>query len=106
MPAVSARAVGAEALKEATKLAPTDYATWNKLGATLANSSDAAEAQYAYAEAIKVRPKYIRGHVNMGMSYGAADRPDEAAKSYIKAGFDEALLSLCRPISLLYGESL
>ena len=46
---------------------------------------DFASANLLFRSAHKVRPKYIRGHVNMGMSYGAANRPDEAAKCYIKA---------------------
>lgn len=40
---------------------------------------------YAYEQALKCRPRYIRAHVNMGMAYSAVGRPDEAAKSYATA---------------------
>ena len=59
----------ADVLREASRQAPNDYTLWNKLGATLANCGNAQEALYAYQHAVDLRPKYIRGHVNLGMAY-------------------------------------
>ena len=56
-------------MKSALENDPSDYTLWNKLGATLANCGNAQEALYAYQHAVDLRPKYIRGHVNLGMAY-------------------------------------
>ena len=74
-----------DVLLEATKIAPTDFTLWNKLGATLANASQPQEALYAYQKAIDIRPNYIRGYVNFGMAYQSQDRQDEAIKMFVKA---------------------
>jgi hypothetical protein len=76
-----------EALKAATALRPGDYSLFNKLGATLANShrfadssafpvlpfqrlfSRSAEALPAYYEALRLKPKYARGWLNLGISH-------------------------------------
>ena len=47
---------------------PKDYALWNKLGATLANSAHSADAIAAYQAALDLKPNYMRAWANMGIS--------------------------------------
>lgn len=47
---------------------PQDYSLWNKLGATLANSSQSGEAITAYQKALDLKPNYMRAWTNMGIS--------------------------------------
>jgi FKBP-type peptidyl-prolyl cis-trans isomerase/Flp pilus assembly protein TadD len=78
----------AKVLRAGTKLAPDDYSLWNKLGATLANAGGEAnlvEALEAYQHALKIRPSYIRGHVNLGIAYQNQKRDDLAALEFVRA---------------------
>ena len=54
--------------RSALSTRPKDYALWNKLGATLANSSHSAEAISAYQSALDLKPNYMRAWANMGIS--------------------------------------
>ena len=56
------------AFKTALQVRPQDYSLWNKLGATLANSSQSAEAITAYQRALDLKPNYMRAWTNMGIS--------------------------------------
>lgn len=57
------------AFRAALQLRENDYSLWNKLGATLANSSNAAEAITAYQKALELKPNYMRAWTNMGISH-------------------------------------
>lgn len=41
---------------------------WNRLGATLANSGRSEEAIQAYAQALEIRPNFVRARYNLGVS--------------------------------------
>ncbi len=56
------------AFRTALQVRPQDYSLWNKLGATLANSSQSGEAITAYKKALDLKPNYMRAWTNMGIS--------------------------------------
>ncbi len=56
------------AFRTALQVRPQDYSLWNKLGATLANSSQSGEAITAYQKALDLKPNYMRAWTNMGIS--------------------------------------
>lgn len=56
------------AFRAALDLQPRDYSLWNKLGATLANSSHSREAINAYQKALDLKPNYMRAWTNMGIA--------------------------------------
>jgi tetratricopeptide (TPR) repeat protein len=58
----------AAAFRAALELRPQDYSLWNKLGATLANSSHSHEAIGAYQKALDLKPNYMRAWTNMGIA--------------------------------------
>ena len=76
---------GAEYFRTATRLRPDDYQLFNKLGATLANSSRSNEAQDAYQRALAIKPKYARAWLNMAISHSNLQNHDEAARCYLQA---------------------
>lgn len=57
-----------EAFRVALALRPQDYSLWNKLGATLANSTHSHEAIAAYQKALDLKPNYMRAWTNMGIA--------------------------------------
>lgn len=52
----------------ALKARPEDAMLWNKLGATLANSSRSEEAIHAYRQALHYLPGFTRSRYNLGIS--------------------------------------
>ena len=56
------------AFRTSLQIQPKDYSLWNKLGATLANSSHSADAITAYQRALELKPNYMRAWTNMGIS--------------------------------------
>ena len=65
------------ACRSALGIRPKDYSLWNKLGATLANSSRSQEAIAAYQKALDLKPNYMRAWTNMGIAQ--ARRPAGSA---------------------------
>ena len=47
---------------------PNDPLLWNRLGATLANSSKSEAAIEAYYKALEIRPAFVRARYNLGVS--------------------------------------
>mmetsp|Transcript_10055 Transcript_10055/g.9763 ORF Transcript_10055/g.9763 Transcript_10055/m.9763 type:complete len:581 (+) Transcript_10055:87-1829(+) len=62
-----------------------DYTVYNKLGATLANNNNSTEAVLIYAQALRLRPAYPRGWLNLGISFANLSNFEEASKAYVQA---------------------
>lgn len=73
------------AFKKALNSRPDDYSLWNKLGATLANSSKSEEALPVYTRAIELKPKYARGWLNFGISHSNLGDYTKAIRAYLRA---------------------
>lgn len=71
--------------RQAAEAHPNEYTTWNKLGATLANSSRSSEAIPAYHKALEIKPRYARGWLNLGISHANLGNYEEATKCYLQA---------------------
>ncbi|GLD98736.1 hypothetical protein PINS_up007454 [Pythium insidiosum] len=69
----------------AADVRPSEYTLWNKLGATLANSSRSADAIPAYHKALELKPRYARGWLNLGISHANLGDYQEAVKCYLQA---------------------
>lgn len=68
------------AFKKALEQRPDDYALWNKLGATQANSDRSEEAMPAYHRALELKPRYARGLLNLGISHSNIGSFEEAMR--------------------------
>jgi peroxin-5 len=75
----------AASFKAAAQDRPNEYSLWNKLGATLANSSRSAEAIPSYHKALELKPRYARGWLNLGISHANLGSYQEAVKCYLQA---------------------
>jgi peroxin-5 len=64
---------------------PHDYMLWNKLGATLANSSDASRAMDSYFHALSINPSFIRARYNLAISCINMGQHKEAAHHLLEA---------------------
>lgn len=71
--------------QKALNYRPNDYSLWNKLGATLANSSKSEEALPVYTRAIELKPKYARGWLNFGISHSNLGDYSKAIRAYLRA---------------------
>lgn len=58
---------------------------WNKLGATLANSSQTADAFNAYFNALKINPTYLRSIYNLAISSIQLEKYQDAAHHLLSA---------------------
>ena len=76
------------AFEEACKRDASNYSLHNKLGATLANSSDpegCKKAIQCYRRALELKPNYVRSWANMGISFANQNMYQSATKYYLKA---------------------
>ncbi|KND01115.1 uncharacterized protein SPPG_04205 [Spizellomyces punctatus DAOM BR117] len=64
---------------------PEDYLLWNKLGATLANSSTSDRAIDAYFHALEINPSYIRARYNLAICCMQMGQYREAAEHLLGA---------------------
>ena len=74
-----------KSFKDALSRRPDDYSLWNKIGATLANSARSDGAMPSYHRALQLRPKYARGHLNLGIAHANLNNYAEAARCYLTA---------------------
>eukprot|EP01147_Barroeca_monosierra_P002736 gene2736-5607_t len=64
---------------------PNDFQLWNKLGASLANGDRSAEAVDVYRRAIELRPGFIRGMYNIGISCINLKAYEQAVEHFLTA---------------------
>ncbi|PVU85376.1 hypothetical protein BB560_007040 [Smittium megazygosporum] len=64
---------------------PSDYVTWNKLGASMANSQDPKSATEAYFHALELQPSYIRTRFNLAIASMNMHHHKEAAEHLLGA---------------------
>lgn len=57
-----------DCFKAALSIKPDDAVLWNRLGASLANSSRSEEAVSAYFKALELKPSFVRARYNLGVS--------------------------------------
>ncbi|KAI8054151.1 uncharacterized protein B0P05DRAFT_591546 [Gilbertella persicaria] len=74
-----------DCFKAALTSKPQDYLLWNKLGATLANSRNAAGAIDAYFTALEISPTYVRARYNLAISCINLGQQREAAEHLLTA---------------------
>lgn len=74
-----------QAFQRALEQNPHDFSLLNKIGATLSNDNRSVEAIPYYAKALKIRPLYARGWLNLGIAYANLGKYDEAIKGYVQA---------------------
>ncbi|KAH7726353.1 CRE-PRX-5 protein [Aphelenchoides avenae] len=78
-----ARAV--DSVKAALAVKPDDATLWNRLGATLANGEQTAEAISAYRKALELFPTYVRARYNLGISCMHLHSYREAIEHFLSA---------------------
>jgi peroxin-5 len=74
-----------DCFRTAIAMSPNDHTLWNRLGASLANStpSRSEEAAEAYLRALEIRPTYLRAIANLGISLTNRMLWREAAEHYL-----------------------
>lgn len=80
-------AKAADCFRAALQVRPRDPLLWNRLGATLANSSRSEEAIEAYYKALELRPSFVRARCNLGVSCINMGCYKEAAEHLLSAMF-------------------
>ena len=64
---------------------PRDAQAWYYLGRTKYGKGQFAEAIEAFAQCLRLEPRNIKAETNVGLSYEALERPDEAAQAFQNA---------------------
>jgi tetratricopeptide (TPR) repeat protein len=64
---------------------PRDPQAWYYLGRTKYGKGQFAEAIEAFAQCLRIEPRNIKAETNVGLSYEALQRPDEAAQAFQNA---------------------
>jgi len=75
----------ADCFLTALAVRPHDWALYNRVGATLANSGNADSALEYYYRALELNPVYIRARFNLGISCINLHRYEEAARHILDA---------------------
>ena len=73
------------AFENSVALDPTNYYSWNRLGAALAHQGQNEQAIQAYHKALELRPKYVRAWANIGIAHANLDKMVEACQFYLCA---------------------
>eukprot|EP00804_Cyclotella_cryptica_P031056 CCRYP_015960-RA/>CCRYP_015960-RA protein AED:0.28 eAED:0.28 QI:0/-1/0/1/-1/1/1/0/69 len=68
-----------DAFRRAIPVRPDDYQFWNKVGAMLASSKRSEEALPKYRIALKLKPTYARGWLNMAILHSNLCNYSQAA---------------------------
>lgn len=74
-----------DCFEAALRARPDDYLLWNRLGATLANNGRSEEAISAYHRALEIKPTFVRGIYNLGVSCMNIGCYREAAEHLLSA---------------------
>ncbi|KAJ7594290.1 hypothetical protein C8J56DRAFT_1160936 [Mycena floridula] len=74
-----------DCFRTALAVRPHDWLLYNRVGATIANSGQPAEALEYYHAALELNPGYIRARYNLGISCINLRRYEEAAQHIINA---------------------
>ncbi|CAJ0565773.1 unnamed protein product, partial [Mesorhabditis spiculigera] len=74
-----------DCMRMAVQHKPEDPRLWNRLGATLANGDQTAEAISAYREALSRYPAYVRARFNLGISCMHLSSHREAVEHFAMA---------------------
>lgn len=64
---------------------PSNYYSWNRLGAALAHQGNNKGAIQAYQKALEIRPHYVRAWANLGIAHANLDLMIDAARYYLCA---------------------
>jgi tetratricopeptide (TPR) repeat protein len=64
---------------------PRDAQAWYYLGRTKYGKGQFPEAIQAFAQCLRLEPRNIKAETNVGLSYEALERPDEAAQAFQNA---------------------
>jgi peroxin-5 len=75
----------ADCFQAALNVNPDDSLLWNRLGATLANGGQSAEAIGAYRRSLEISPGCIRTRYNLGISCVNLGAYKEAAEHFISS---------------------
>lgn len=80
--------LAAECFRRSLDINPKDYTLWNKLGATLANSTNqpqgSEDALEAYHNALEIKPNFARALSNLGISFSNRGIFQDAASCYLR----------------------
>lgn len=74
-----------DCFRAALEVNPNDELMWNRLGASLANSSRSEEAIQAYHKALTLKPSFVRARYNLAISSMNIGCYKEAAESLLSA---------------------
>jgi peroxin-5 len=70
---------------KAVELRPSDFTSWNKLGATMANAGLSREALECYHQALALKPNYARAWSNLAIAHTNLNEFELASKFFVAA---------------------
>lgn len=72
-------------LTRSLQAGPRDAQAWYYLGRTKYGKGQFPEAIQAFAQCLRLEPRNVKAETNVGLSYEALERPDEAAQAFQNA---------------------